>query len=58
MEYHTYIAVLHRTDVRSEATVCGRNHSLHGFFQLIQLHGKCGEGVELTRMENTHISCL
>lgn len=43
----TYFSILHGSNVRSEAAICGGNDSLHAFLQLVQLHGEGGECIEL-----------
>lgn len=52
VSFCTYVSVLQSTDVRPEATVCNGEILLHVFFQLIQLHSECGEGVILNERNN------
>lgn len=47
----TYVAVLHGSDVRPEATVCRGQHGLHAGLQLIERHSKMSEVVHLWRGE-------
>lgn len=43
----THVAVLHGSDVRPQAAVCGSQHSFHARLQLIQCHGKVSEVIHL-----------
>lgn len=47
----TYVAVLHGSDVRPEATVCRGQHGLHAGLQLIERHCKMSKVVHLWREE-------
>lgn len=55
-KHRTYVSVLHGANVRSEAAVCGRSHFLRALVLLIQVHGKCGERIELPETESDIIT--
>lgn len=49
----TDVSDLHGADVGSEAAVGQRDDSLHALLQLVQVHGECGERVELEERRTT-----
>lgn len=48
----TYVSVLHGADVGPEAAVSGGENSFHALLKLVQMHGECGERVELPERES------
>lgn len=54
----TYVAILHGSDVRPEATICGSQNGLHARLQLIQRHRKIGKVVHLCRRQRPKIVIL
>ena len=47
--YITHVAVLHGSDIRPQAAVCGCQQSLHARLQLIQHNRKVSEVIHLER---------